>query len=94
MPKEIFGPAEYDKYRKYLTGDLKLIRVIEASHSHTSILYFVPPTINEDYMVCDKCGEKAEFLFYEKDHLAQTTVRLWCSEDTVPIYKDWLKNAK
>lgn len=94
MPKEIFGPNEYEKFRKYLTGDLKLVKAIETSHSHTTLLYWIPPTITSDYMICDNCGTKAEFLFYDRDHMAQTVVNLWCADHTVPLYKNWLNEAK
>jgi hypothetical protein len=93
MPKEIFQSNEYEKYRKYLTGNLKLIKAIETCHSHTTIAYMILPTTDNENHKCDKCGSKASFLLYDRDHMGQTSVNLWCEEHVEPIFKEWVVHS-
>jgi len=94
MPREIFGPNEYSEYKKYLVGPLKSIKAIETTHSHTTIAYWIPPTTESDGRVCDDCGKKAFFLLYDRDHMAQTSVNLWCEDHVNESFKTWLNEEK
>lgn len=94
MPREIFGPYEYSKFQKYLSGPLKVIRNIEATPYHTTIAYWILPASTNPAQVCDNCGDKASFILYDRDHMAQTTVYLWCKGHARPEYEEWLNEAE
>lgn len=93
MPKEIYSPLEYEKYKKYLQGPLKQIKNLDTSRSHTTIAYWVKPTSENEAHVCDDCGRRALFLLYDKDHLAQTSINLYCSSHANPAFHEWLKES-
>ena len=93
MPREIFGPLEYSKFEKYLSSGLSVLKTIETGH-HVTVAYHISPASLNTAHVCDNCGERARFLLYDRDHMAQTTVYLWCKRHASPAYEEWLGEAK
>lgn len=94
MPKEIFGPMQYNDYKKYLAGPIKQIKNIESGRSHTTLAYWIPPNCCNESHVCDNCGGRADFLLYDKDHMSQTSVNLYCKSHANPAFEKWLNEAE
>jgi len=93
MPKEIFGPYEHEAFREFISGPLVQIKNIEATRNHTTIAYWIPPSSINDKQICDDCGNKASFLLFDRDHMGQTSINLWCNDHVNPTFIRWLNEA-
>jgi len=94
MPKEIFEPNQYqEKIMPLFRNPLKLLKTLEGGHSHTTILYWIPPTDPGDERICDSCKQKAEFLLYDRDHRGYLSGNLFCQNHAHSSFYDYLSQT-
>lgn len=93
MPKEIFKPYQYPEYKKYLTGPIKQIRVLESTNSHITIAYWILPTSDNESHICDDCKGRASYMLYDMDHMSQTNINLYCQTHAHESFSKWLSEA-
>lgn len=94
MPKELFQVKDFAKVVDYLRGPLKQIKTIESTESHTTLIYWIPGTSDNELRVCDTCHKKATFMYYDRDHMGRTTINLTCDNDARSNYFDWLNESE
>ncbi len=94
MPKELFTYQNYEEHKKHMDGPLKFLKSIEVSHSHTTIAYLIMPTTQNPKHICDDCKKTARFLVYDRDHMAQTAINLYCEDHAHPAFKDWVNEME
>ncbi|KKT66326.1 MAG: hypothetical protein UW61_C0028G0003 [Candidatus Curtissbacteria bacterium GW2011_GWC1_44_33] len=75
-------------------GEKKLIKTIEATRWHTTLVYWIPPSGRNNIRLCDQCDNQAEFLYYDEDHWRQYFLKLFCNEHCWTEIKQWLAEER
>lgn len=89
----MIDPKDYARVGEYLNGPLKQIKTIESTESHTTIVYWIPPTSTNRKRICDDCQDKATFLCYDRDHNGRTAINLSCNTHANQSYSEWLNES-
>jgi len=95
MERKNWSTKNYSEIQPYLNGDKMLIKTVEATRSHQTLVYWIPPSGRSARRGCDECDQAAEYLYYDEDHTRQYYLRLYCREHAAAYpFKSWLSERE